>query len=223
MWFEFSFVVTARNLKIILIFAAMSVGIYSIFFIRWGSNRKYALIGGHRAAAQVISYEVCMFIVVLSSLYLWKTYRNRIISLSQQGFWLALTFLPLFFLWTILCMAESNRTPFDLAEGESEIVSGFNIEYGIGIFALIFIREYGMILILSFLTGIFFMGGKIIIIKVIAVSFLFIWVRCSFPRVRYNNLIFIAWKIALPYRISLLVMILLIYKYLVYQILNPTL
>lgn len=99
--------------------------------------------------------------------------------------------LPFFFMWILMCMAESNRTPFDLAEGESEIVSGFNIEYGGGLFALIFIIEYGMLMFLGFLTSVFFLGSGITVLKTFFCSFLFIWIRCCFPRIRYDKLMFL--------------------------------
>jgi NADH-ubiquinone oxidoreductase chain 1 len=99
---------------------------------------------------------------------------------------------PLFLVWALLCIAEANRTPFDLAEGESEIVSGFNIEYGGGLFAFIFIREYGMIMFLRFITALIFIGGRNLLIKTFLICTLFVWVRRSFPRVRYDKLIIIA-------------------------------
>ena len=180
------------GLKVLIIFAIMRLGVYPFLLMGWGSNRKYALLGAHRAVAQVVSYEVCLFLFVLSSIYIEKTYEFYRLTIIQRGIWVALCSAPLFLMWVLLCLAEANRTPFDLAEGESEIVSGFNIEYGGGLFALIFIREYGIILSLGFLTSIFFLGVEIILMKTFLVRLLFVWTRCAFPRVRYDKLMIIS-------------------------------
>jgi NADH-ubiquinone oxidoreductase chain 1 len=142
--------------------------------------------------AQIISYEVCLVLFLLVAVYASKTYRLPTIKIIQDNIWVGLFCLPLFLVWMLLCIAEANRTPFDLAEGESEIVSGFNIEYGGGLFAFIFIREYGMIMFLRFITSLFFLGGQNILAKTFLVCFLFVWVRCAFPRVRYDVLIITA-------------------------------
>lgn len=203
-WFDYIFQTLSGNLKIIIIFSIIGLRAYGFLITRWGSNTKYALLGGHRAVAQIISYEVCLFLFILAVAYIRKTYSFKYLSIIQQGYWFSLFSAPLFLVWLILCIAEANRTPFDIAEGESEIVSGFNIEYGGGLFAFIFIREYGIIIFLSFITSIFFLGSGLTLIKTFLICFIFVWVRCSFPRVRYDKLIILAWKIALPFRLALI-------------------
>lgn len=203
-WFDFSFNLRSRKIKIILILRIIRLSAYGFLLTRWGSNSKYAIIGGYRAIAQVISYEVCLVLYLLVVIFISKAYGMENIRELQNGIWFATFSLPLFFSWVILCIAETNRTPFDLAEGESEIVSGFNIEYGGGLFAFIFIREYGIIIFLRFITSMFFLGGRGLLIKTIVIRMVFVWTRCSFPRVRYDYLIIIAWKIALPYRLAII-------------------
>lgn len=205
-WYLFNFSRIRGNIKVIIIFATIRLVVYGLLLMRWGSNRKYATLGGHRGVAQVISYEVCLLLFILTWVFIRKSYDIVEIALLQQNIWGALISLPFFTVWITLCIAETNRTPFDMAEGESEIVSGFNIEYGGGLFALIFIAEYGSILFLRFLTTVFFLGGTLILIKTIIVGFIFIWARCSFPRVRYDTLILISWKTALPYRLFILIL-----------------
>nr|YP_009306845.1 NADH dehydrogenase subunit 1 [Histiostoma blomquisti]AOR08477.1 NADH dehydrogenase subunit 1 [Histiostoma blomquisti] len=202
--FEFSFTITPMSMKIILIFTSMSLTIYGMLLMSWGSNSKYSMLGGHRAAAQVMSYEVGMFITILVVSFNWKSYSMQMASTIQQGLWMGLMLTPVAMTWILMCLAESNRTPFDTAEGESEIVSGFNIEYGGGLFALIFISEYGMMMVLSFMTSMFFMGGSVILMKTLLIMFMFIWTRCSFPRVRYDKLMMMAWKMVLPFILTML-------------------
>lgn len=196
-WFNYIFQVESTYIKILILFATIRLICYGLLFIRWGSNRKYALLGGQRGVAQVLSYEVCLFLFILFNLFVANSFRIYHIEINQQGIWMCLMAIPFFLVWVTLCIAESNRTPFDIAEGEREIVSGFNIEYRSGLFALIFIREYGMIIFLRYLTAFLFLGRRRIL-KVFLVCFLFVWVRCAFPRVRYDQLIFFSWKIALP-------------------------
>lgn len=131
---------------------------------------------------------MCLILFLLVTIYIVKAYSARRVKEIQSGAWVGLLFPPLLLAWLLLCIAETNRTPFDIAEGESEIVSGFNIEYGGGAFALIFIREYGIIIFLSFITALFFWGGANLGPKTLLVCALFVWVRCSFPRVRYDKL-----------------------------------
>lgn len=203
-WYDFMFNRCPRSIKILIILCVIGITAYGFLLTRWGSNSKYALLGGYRAVAQVISYEVCLVLYILVLLYITKNFNPTIVKSMQPGFWFAIFCIPCFISWVILCIAESNRTPFDLAEGESEIVSGFNIEYGGGLFALIFIREYGIIILLRFITALVFIGGEGLLIKTFIICSLFVWVRRSFPRVRYDKLIMISWKIALPYRLAII-------------------
>lgn len=194
-----------RSTKIVIILSIISTSAYRFILTSWGSNSKYAVLGGLRIVAQVVSYEVCIALFVITLVLMIKTINLKEMRIMQTGGWAAVIILPLFLGWFLLCLAESNRTPFDLAEGESEIVSGFNIEYGGGIFALIFIREYGMVLFLSFLTRVLFMRNRFMIVKIIIIAVIFVWVRSSFPRVRYDKLIIISWKLITPYSIAMIV------------------
>lgn len=203
-WYDFMFNRCPRSIKILIILCIMGVAAYGFLLTRWGSNSKYALLGGYRAVAQIISYEVCLVLYILVLLYATKNFNPISIKTMQPGLWFAVFCVPCFTSWVILCMAESNRTPFDLAEGESEIVSGFNIEHGGGLFALIFIREYGIIILLRFLTSLVFLGGGGLMIKTFSMCALFVWIRRSFPRVRYDKLMIISWKVALPYSLAMI-------------------
>jgi len=203
-WYEYRFSISSNSFKIIIILAIIGLSAYGFLLTRWGSNSKYSIIGGLRAIAQVISYEVCLILYIMVIIYISKSYRLQNLSFVQDKIWMIIIISPLFFTWVVLCIAETNRTPFDLAEGESEIVSGFNIEYGGGLFALIFIREYGIIIFLRFLTSVLFIGARLILLKTFILCILFVWVRCCFPRVRYDQLIIISWKLALPYRLAVL-------------------
>lgn len=202
-WFNFSFIIIRSNIKTIVFFSIIRLRCYGLILIRWGSNSKYAILGGLRGVSQIISYEVCLFLFVLIVAFFRISIKYYSIEIIQQGLWNITTILPVFIIWLTLCMAESNRTPFDIAEGEREIVSGFNIEYGGGLFALIFIREYGIIIFLRFITSLFFLGRRRII-KIFTICFIFIWTRRSFPRVRYDQLIIFSWKIALPLSLILI-------------------
>nr|YP_010503024.1 NADH dehydrogenase subunit 1 [Thyreophagus entomophagus]UXD78886.1 NADH dehydrogenase subunit 1 [Thyreophagus entomophagus] len=202
-WYEFSSSITPTSMKIMIIVSLMSLTAYGFILMSWGSNSKYSLVGGYRAVAQIISYEVCMVIFMMIIFYLCKSFKMSDLKELQENMWFMFSFYPTFLCWTLLCMAESNRTPFDTAEGESEIVSGFNIEYGGGLFALIFISEYGMIMLMSFLSSLIFLGGMtMLMVKTFAFCTLYIWVRCAFPRVRYDNLMMMCWKVSLPYSLS---------------------
>ena len=203
-WYNSQAGVLASSQKILPVFAILGLIRYSLLLIRWGSNRPYALLGGHRGVAQTLSYEVCLFLFALVWFFIQESYSFNKINLIQQRYWGALFIAPLFSVWLTLCLAESNRTPFDLSEGEREIVSGFNIEYGGGIFALIFISEYGIIMALRFITSIIFISRNFLTVKTILIRTFYIWARRSFPRVRYDHLIIIAWKIAVPFSLVVL-------------------
>ena len=185
-----------------------SINVYTTFIAGWCSNSKYALLGALRGIAQTISYEVSMALILLAALILHK----RIdISIIKPVTWTILIITPLFIMWFITNLAETNRTPFDFAEGESELVSGFNVEYRAGMFALIFIAEYINILFISLLTVILFSGSFPLIIdiqlviKTIALATTFVWIRATLPRIRYDNLIYLTWKSFLPLRLATII------------------
>lgn len=200
-FYEYSFRYIRASIKIIIIFSVIRLSAYGFLLTRWGSNSKYALLGGYRTVAQIISYEVCLIFLLLIIFYISKCYRVEKINNSQRGWWFILYSLPLFVTWVIICIAERRRTPFDHAERERELVSGYNVEYGGGFFVLAFVREYGIIIFLRFVTSILFLGVGNIIFKTFLICVVYVWVRCAFPRVRYDKLIIICWKKLLPYRL----------------------
>nr|URH16942.1 NADH dehydrogenase subunit 1 [Nasutitermes pinocchio] len=196
------------ELGLLFFLACTSLGVYTIMIAGWSSNSGYSLLGGLRALAQTISYEVSLAFILLSFVILISSYNLAYFYFFQVYLWLVFLSLPLSFIWFISCLAETNRTPFDFAEGESELVSGFNVEYGGGGFALIFLAEYASILFMSLLFCILFLGSDLysffFYVKFTFVSFLFIWVRGTVPRFRYDKLMYLAWKSFLPLSLNYL-------------------
>nr|YP_010352942.1 NADH dehydrogenase subunit 1 [Tropostreptus microcephalus]UOF70373.1 NADH dehydrogenase subunit 1 [Tropostreptus microcephalus] len=184
---------------ILFFLCCTSFSVYTLFGSGWSSNSKYALLGALRGVAQTISYEVSIALILLGVVIMSLSYDLTIIMSHQHTVWFVLLLLPLFYIWFISGLAELNRTPFDFAEGESELVSGFNVEYSGGGFALLFMAEYGGILFISLLTGILFFGGGLVGLGMgLVMSFMVIWVRGVLPRFRYDKLMFLAWKSFLP-------------------------
>nr|BBQ05076.1 NADH dehydrogenase subunit 1 [Cipangopaludina japonica] len=190
-----------------------SLNVYGILLAGWSSNSKYALIGSLRAIAQTISYEVSMVLILLFPLFVIGSFSFLDIKDSQEMVWLMFLMSPISFLWFVSCVAETNRAPFDFAEGESELVSGFNVEYGAVGFALIFLAEYANILVMSLFMVVLFLGGPffvswnsdlIMMSKVLFLAFMFIWIRVSYPRFRYDFLMNLTWKSFLPLALILL-------------------
>ena len=209
-------VISDINLGILIIFALSSVGVYAILMSGWSSNSKYAFMGSLRAAAQMISYEVSIGLIVISVILCCGTMNLlNIIEIQQQLTWFLFPLLPAAFMFFISCLAETNRAPFDLTEGESELVSGYNVEYSSMTFALFFLAEYSHIIFMSFLFSVLFMGGWsfiisnpiILFIKGTFIVFLFVWVRTSFPRLRYDQLMSLLWKTYLPFSIGLIILV----------------
>nr|AIY62100.1 NADH dehydrogenase subunit 1 [Nasutitermes bikpelanus] len=196
------------ELGLLFFLACTSLGVYTVMIAGWSSNSSYSLLGGLRALAQTISYEVSLAFILLSFVILISSYNLAYFYFFQVYLWLIFLSLPLSFIWFISCLAETNRTPFDFAEGESELVSGFNVEYGGGGFALIFLAEYASILFMSLLFCIIFLGSDLysffFYVKLVFVSFLFIWVRGTVPRFRYDKLMYLAWKSFLPLSLNYL-------------------
>nr|AQP28555.1 NADH dehydrogenase subunit 1 [Subulitermes sp. G712] len=196
------------ELGLLFFLACTSLGVYTIMIAGWSSNSGYSLLGGLRALAQTISYEVSLAFILLSFVILICSYNLAYFYFFQVYLWLIFISLPLSFIWFISCLAETNRTPFDFAEGESELVSGFNVEYGSGGFALIFLAEYASILFMSLLFCIIFLGSDLysffFYVKFSFVSFLFIWVRGTVPRFRYDKLMYLAWSSFLPLSLNYL-------------------
>nr|YP_010946400.1 NADH dehydrogenase subunit 1 [Balta valida]WGO57118.1 NADH dehydrogenase subunit 1 [Balta valida] len=185
-----------------------SLGVYTLMIAGWSSNSNYSLLGGLRSVAQTISYEVSLALILLSFVFLVGSYNLLSFYYFQCYFWFVWIFIPLCMLWFVSCLAETSRTPFDFAEGESELVSGFNIEYGGGGFALIFLAEYSSILFMSMLFCVIFFGCDLdsfyFYFKLVFISFLFIWVRGTYPRFRYDKLMYLAWSSFLPLSLNYL-------------------
>nr|YP_009434374.1 NADH dehydrogenase subunit 1 [Athetis lepigone]ATE89082.1 NADH dehydrogenase subunit 1 [Athetis lepigone]ATE89095.1 NADH dehydrogenase subunit 1 [Athetis lepigone] len=196
------------NLGILFFLCCTSLGVYTVMIAGWSSNSNYALLGGLRAVAQTISYEVSLALILMSSIIMIMDFNLLNFSLFQNFIWFIFLMFPLSLCWMSSSLAETNRTPFDFAEGESELVSGFNIEYSSGGFALIFLAEYSSILFMSMLFVLLYMGGYnlsfIFYLKLMLISFFFIWVRGTLPRYRYDKLMYLAWKSYLPVSLNFL-------------------
>nr|YP_003587420.1 NADH dehydrogenase subunit 1 [Parnassius bremeri]ACO83384.1 NADH dehydrogenase subunit 1 [Parnassius bremeri]WEF74727.1 NADH dehydrogenase subunit 1 [Parnassius bremeri] len=196
------------NLGVLFFLCCTSMGVYTVMVAGWSSNSNYSLLGGLRAVAQTISYEVSLALIMLSSIMLIMDFNMMKFFIYQDLIWFFFLMLPLSMSWISSSLAETNRTPFDFAEGESELVSGFNIEYSSGGFALIFLAEYSSILFMSMLFVLLYLGGYnmslFFYLKLIFISFLFIWVRGTLPRYRYDKLMYLSWKSYLPISLNYL-------------------
>jgi len=207
---------------LIYVLALTSLGVYGVIIAGWASNSKYAFLGAMRAAAQAVSYEIAMGFALVGVLILAGTLNLREIVLAQQGgifdwYWLPL--LPLFVIYMISGLAETNRAPFDVAEGESEIVAGFHVEYSGSTFAVFFLAEYANMILISALTAILFAGGWLspfegvpvlgdtflgegsifwFLAKTVFFMFMFLWYRATFPRYRYDQIMRLGWKVLIP-------------------------
>nr|QJS52760.1 NADH dehydrogenase subunit 1 [Zenarchopterus buffonis] len=207
---------TDLNLGILFILALSSLAVYSILGSGWASNSKYALIGALRAVAQTISYEVSLGLILLNTIILTGSFTLQTFNTTQETIWLIIPMWPLAAMWYISTLAETNRAPFDLTEGESELVSGFNVEYAGGPFALFFLAEYANILLMNTLSATLFLGtytyqnfpeltSMNILLKTTMLSMLFLWIRASYPRFRYDQLMHLIWKNFLPLTLALLI------------------
>nr|YP_009244833.1 NADH dehydrogenase subunit 1 [Dendrocopos leucotos]AMO02208.1 NADH dehydrogenase subunit 1 [Dendrocopos leucotos] len=208
------FSLTDLNLGFLFLLAMSSLAVYSILWSGWASNSKYALIGALRAVAQTISYEVTLAIILLSAIVLSGNYTLNTLATTQEPLYLIFSSWPLAMMWYISTLAETNRAPFDLTEGESELVSGFNVEYAAGPFALFFLAEYANIMMMNTLTTILFLNPSwlnppselfpiILASKVLLLSSGFLWIRASYPRFRYDQLMHLLWKNFLPLTLAL--------------------
>nr|YP_009048528.1 NADH dehydrogenase subunit 1 [Vespertilio sinensis]AHL43864.1 NADH dehydrogenase subunit 1 [Vespertilio sinensis]AIT99374.1 NADH dehydrogenase subunit 1 [Vespertilio sinensis]BAF80127.1 NADH dehydrogenase subunit 1 [Vespertilio sinensis]BAF80128.1 NADH dehydrogenase subunit 1 [Vespertilio sinensis] len=197
------------NLSVLFMLALSSLAVYAILWSGWASNSKYALIGALRAVAQTISYEVTLAIIILSILLMNGSFTLSTLITTQEYIWLMMPSWPLAMMWFISTLAETNRAPFDLTEGESELVSGFNVEYAGGPFALFFLAEYANIIMMNALTVVLFLGAynnplfpgtytTNFTIKVLLFTTFFLWIRASYPRFRYDQLMHLLWKNFLP-------------------------
>nr|APX40030.1 NADH dehydrogenase subunit 1 [Cryptocephalus rugicollis] len=198
------------NLSVMFMLSLSSLGVYCVMLAGWSSNSNYSLLGSLRAVAQTISYEVSLFLIFLSFLFMILSYSFIDFLKYQENVWFFFIMLPLCMMWFVTCLAETNRTPFDFAEGESELVSGFNVEYSSGGFAMIFLAEYSSIIFMSMICSLLFLGGDfysfLFFFKIGFVSFMWIWVRGTLPRYRYDKLMYLAWKSYLPIALFMLLM-----------------
>nr|QBX97532.1 NADH dehydrogenase subunit 1 [Myuchelys latisternum] len=201
------------NLGLLFLISMSSFMVYSILWSGWASNSKYALMGALRAVAQTISYEVTLGIILLSMILFSGGFNMQTFATTQEPLYLMLSSWPLMMMWYISTLAETNRAPFDLTEGESELVSGFNVEYSAGPFALFFLAEYTNILMMNTLTTIMFLNPSMLntpemfslslMTKTVMLSIGFLWVRASYPRFRYDQLMHLLWKNFLPITLAL--------------------
>nr|WBQ42666.1 NADH dehydrogenase subunit 1 [Nectoneanthes oxypoda] len=220
MWIMYPYSANPMQLKwgVMLFLCISSMNVYTTLFAGWSSNSKYSLLGALRSIAQTISYEVSMALVILTPLIMMSTLSlNKFFEAGSIQFTFCLW--PLLTTWIITCLAETNRTPFDLAEGESELVSGFNTEFSSGTFALIFMAEYMNIIFMGMISAALFMltpGAPIIkdvmlIIPLTAISVLFIWARGAYPRMRYDKLMSLTWKQFLPMTLVVIMIMTVVY------------
>ena len=218
--FSHKIVLADVNLGILYLFAVSSMNVYGIVLAGWASNSKYAFLGALRSAAQMISYEISIGFIILSIAVCVGSLNLSKIVIAQQEVWLIIPLFPLFVIFYISMLAETNRQPFDLPEAESELVSGYNVEYSAMTFALFFLAEYSNMLLMSSLSALLFMGGWLPLFNVFPLNFIpgsfwfslkvcigaifFILTRATLPRYRYDQLMYLGWKCFLPFAIGYL-------------------
>ncbi|MGB0935175.1 MAG: NADH-quinone oxidoreductase subunit NuoH [Alphaproteobacteria bacterium] len=202
------------NVGILYLFAISSLSVYGIIMAGWASNSKYAFLGALRSAAQMVSYEVSMGLIIVTVLLCVGSMNLTDIVLAQQDMWFAIPLFPMFIVFFISVLAETNRSPFDLPEAEAELVSGYNVEYSSMAFALFFLGEYACMILMSAMTAVLFLGGWLppidmapftyvpgivwFALKIAFLLFVFLWVRATVPRYRYDQLMRLGWKVFLP-------------------------
>ncbi|MAI77187.1 MAG: NADH-quinone oxidoreductase subunit NuoH [Rickettsiales bacterium] len=211
---DYKIVLADINVGVMYIFAVSSLGVYGIIMAGWASNSRYAFLGALRSAAQMISYEVSIGLIIISVLITSGSLNLSEIVLKQQNMWYVIPHFPMFVIFFISTLAETNRAPFDLPEAESELVAGYNVEYSSMSFGLFFLGEYGNMILMSSMSTILFLGGWLppveiaffqnipgfvwFLLKVTILLFLFLWVRATLPRYRYDQLMRLGWKVFLP-------------------------
>jgi NADH-quinone oxidoreductase subunit H len=211
------------NVGIMYLFAISSLGVYGVITAGWSSNSKYAFLGALRSAAQMVSYEVSLGVIIITVLLCVGSLNLSEIVLAQENIWFCIPLFPMFIMFFISALAETNRHPFDLPEAEAELVAGYNVEYSAMGFALFFLGEYANMLLMSGMTTILFLGGWLAPINSIPFTWipgpiwfglkmcifvvLFIWARAAFPRYRYDQLMRLGWKIFLPLSLGYLFLV----------------
>jgi NADH-quinone oxidoreductase subunit H len=212
--FDQGMVLADINVGILFLFAISSLGVYGVLMAGWASNSRYAFLGGLRSAAQMVSYEVSMGFVIVTVLLLAGSLNLSDIVNAQKDMWFVVPLFPMAAIFFVSTLAETNRHPFDLPEAEAELVAGFNVEYSGMPFALFFLGEYANMILMAGLTTILFLGGWLppmdismftwipgpvwFALKLASVLFVFLWVRATFPRYRYDQLMRLGWKVFLP-------------------------
>ncbi|HVH73858.1 MAG TPA: NADH-quinone oxidoreductase subunit NuoH [Stellaceae bacterium] len=220
--FDYGVVIANINVGILYLFAISSLGVYGIIMAGWASNSRYAFLGALRSAAQMVSYEVAIGFVLVTVLVCVGSLNLTDIVMAQRHVWFAVPLLPMFVIFFISGLAETNRAPFDLPEGESELVAGYFVEYSAMTFALFYLGEYGNMILIAAMTSILFLGGWLppfgvapftwvpgpiwFALKIAFVLFCFLWVRATFPRFRYDQLMRLGWKVFLPFSLLWLVL-----------------
>jgi NADH-quinone oxidoreductase subunit H len=215
-------VVSNINVGILYLFAISSLSVYGIIMAGWASNSRYAFLGALRSAAQMVSYEVSIGFVLVTVLLCAGSLNLSDIVLAQRHVWFVIPLLPMAVVFFISGLAETNRAPFDLVEGESEIVAGYFVEYSAMTFALFYLGEYGNMILVSGMTAILFLGGWLppfsippftwlppvlwFLLKTVFMMFCILWVRATFPRFRYDQLMRLGWKVFLPFSLFWLVL-----------------
>ncbi|AFK53809.1 MAG: NADH-quinone oxidoreductase subunit NuoH [Tistrella sp.] len=213
--FDDGWVLSDINVGVLYLFAISSLGVYGIIVAGWASNSRYAFLGALRSAAQMVSYEVSIGLVIITVLLCVGSLNLSEIVRAQETVWFAIPLFPMFVVFFISALAETNRLPFDLPEAEAELVSGYNVEYSSMPFALFFLGEYANMILMSGMTTILFLGGWLppfdiaplnwipgvvwFLIKIFLLLFTFIWIRGTFPRYRYDQLMRLGWKVFLPF------------------------
>jgi len=232
-----TYVLSDINVGVLYLFAVSSLGVYGIIMSGWASNSKYAFLGGLRSAAQMVSYEVSIGFIIIAVVICTGSLNLSTIVLSQETVWYALPLFPMFFMFFISALAETNRHPFDLPEAEAELVAGYNVEYSAAGFALFFLGEYANMIMMSSVTTILFLGGWLPLINILPFTLvpgplwfglkvcffvlLFIWARAAYPRYRYDQLMRLGWKIFLPLSLGMVLFIagiLIAFNWLPFQI-----
>jgi NADH-quinone oxidoreductase subunit H len=220
--FDYGMVLANINVGVLYLFAISSLGVYGIIIAGWASNSKYAFLGALRSAAQMVSYEVSMGLIIINVLLCVGSLNLTDIVMAQKTIWFAIPLFPMFVLFFISTLAETNRSPFDLPEAEAELVAGYHVEYSSLAFALFFLGEYANMILLSAMSTILFFGGWLppldvvpfnlvpgtiwFILKICFFLFIFLWVRATLPRYRYDQLMRLGWKVFLPVSLGWLVL-----------------
>ena len=227
--FDAGMVLADINVGILFLFAISSLGVYGILMAGWASNSKYAFLGAMRSAAQMVSYEVSMGLIIITVLLCAGSLNLSVIVESQRDVWYIIPLFPMFVIFFISTLAETNRHPFDLPEAEAELVAGYNVEYSAMTFALFFLGEYANMILMSAMTSVLFLGGWLppmdialfnwipgpiwLALKITFCLFIFVWVRATFPRYRYDQLMRLGWKVFLPLSLFWVVLVAFLAKF----------